>query len=211
MAPALPIHPRTGLQAIGIVGGRPVWPVLGAEDNPPSADPPPADPPKPATGEDALGDAGKKALDAMKAERNEAQRQLKTMQRELEQLRQQQMSESEKAIAEAEQRGRQTATVEVGQRLARAEFLAAAAKRNAEHDATSILDDLNLGKYVGDDGEPDVSAIGKAVERLIPAAAADPRPRGDAGLGPRPTAPPADPRLADLQQIEADLIGSRRK
>jgi HK97 family phage major capsid protein len=29
--PRLPIHPRTGLMAIGIVAGRPVWPVLGAE------------------------------------------------------------------------------------------------------------------------------------------------------------------------------------
>jgi hypothetical protein len=26
---ALPIHPRTGRQAVGIVGGRPVWPILG--------------------------------------------------------------------------------------------------------------------------------------------------------------------------------------
>jgi HK97 family phage major capsid protein len=28
----LPIHHRTGLRAVGIVNGRPVWPVLGAED-----------------------------------------------------------------------------------------------------------------------------------------------------------------------------------
>jgi HK97 family phage major capsid protein len=28
--PRLPIHPRTGLMAVGLVAGRPVWPVLGA-------------------------------------------------------------------------------------------------------------------------------------------------------------------------------------
>lgn len=46
---SLPVHPRTGLTAVGIVGGRPVWPILGAEDDPanpvqPAADPAPADP-----------------------------------------------------------------------------------------------------------------------------------------------------------------------
>jgi hypothetical protein len=28
----LPVHPRTGLTAVGIVNGRPVWPIRGAED-----------------------------------------------------------------------------------------------------------------------------------------------------------------------------------
>jgi hypothetical protein len=28
-ATGLPIHPRTGLVAVGVVGGRPVWPILG--------------------------------------------------------------------------------------------------------------------------------------------------------------------------------------
>lgn len=46
---SLPVHPRTGLTAVGIVGGRPVWPILGAEDDPanpvqPVDDPAPADP-----------------------------------------------------------------------------------------------------------------------------------------------------------------------
>jgi len=44
----LPIHPRTGLHAVGIVAGKPVWPIFGAEDNPSPAPPPAADPPKPA-------------------------------------------------------------------------------------------------------------------------------------------------------------------
>src|SRR5690242_2052943 len=38
----LPVHPRTGLRAVGVVAGRPVWPVLGAEDDPANPVPPPA-------------------------------------------------------------------------------------------------------------------------------------------------------------------------
>lgn len=96
----------------------------------------------------------------------------------------------EAARREGEQAGRKAVSAEVGGKLARAEFLAAAAKRNASHDATTILDDLNLTRYVGEDGEPNTKEIAAAVERLIPAPAADPRPKGDAGLGPR-TPPPA--------------------
>lgn len=40
----LPIHPRTGLRAVGIVGGRPVWPICGGS----SPEPPPAWPTTPA-------------------------------------------------------------------------------------------------------------------------------------------------------------------
>lgn len=78
----LPRHPVTGLAAIGWrkardgePEGRPIWPVLGAAENDddpdpaddPDGDPDPADDPDPdPAGADQLGDAGKKALDAMK-------------------------------------------------------------------------------------------------------------------------------------------------
>ena len=149
--------------------------------------PAPAESTEPATGEDALGDAGKQALDRMKAERNDATRQLKALQKELEQLRQAQMSETEKAISEAVARGRCSASAAFGQRLASAEFVAAAARRNAEFDATKVLDDLNLAKYVTEAGDPDVEGIAQAVERLVPAPAGSPRPIGDADLGARQT------------------------
>lgn len=29
----LPVHPRTGLRAVGVVAGRPVWPILGGDEN----------------------------------------------------------------------------------------------------------------------------------------------------------------------------------
>lgn len=33
MPEILPVHPYTGLRAVGIVGGRPVWPILGGDGN----------------------------------------------------------------------------------------------------------------------------------------------------------------------------------
>jgi hypothetical protein len=100
------------------------------------------------------------------------------------------MSESEKAIAEAVARGRTEAITEFGQRLAAAQFVAAAAKRNADFDAASVLEDLNLAKYVTEAGEPDDKGIASVVERLVPERTSNPRPTGDVGLGPRPAAPP---------------------
>ncbi len=54
--PELPTHPlirdpRTGepLRAVGIVGGRPVWPIMGASDPVPGGGQPPAAPPAPPT------------------------------------------------------------------------------------------------------------------------------------------------------------------
>jgi len=149
---------------------------------------PPAE--KPATGDDALGDAGKKALDAMKSERNQARSELTALRKELDQFKQAQMSESEKAVAEAEARGRTTAITEFGQRLAAAQFVAEAAKRNPDFDAASVLEDLNLAKYVTEAGEPDGDGLAAVVTRLVPERASNPRPAGDVGLGPRPPAPP---------------------
>jgi len=135
---------------------------------------------------DGLGDAGKQAIDRMKAERNRAQSELKAMQREIEKLRQAQMTEQERAVAEAEKRGRQSALGEVGTRLARVRFDALAARRNPDYD-TSGLDFIDLKRFVADDGELDEKALAAAVERLVPAAQTGP-PSFDGGA--RKTASP---------------------
>jgi hypothetical protein len=90
------------------------------------------------------------------------------------------MTESERKEAEAELRGWTSAVEALGERLVRSQFLAAAAKRNADHDTEPLLEDLNLKKYIGDDGEPDAKAIAKAVERLVPAPPSGP-PSFDGG------------------------------
>jgi hypothetical protein len=94
MTITMPIHPFTGLTALGLRrDGRPIWPVMGGDgttdpSTPPApapvpappapvvppADPapiPPAPPPKP---EDGLGEAGKKALAEERAARQALQK-----------------------------------------------------------------------------------------------------------------------------------------
>lgn len=89
---------------------------------------------------------------------------------ELDKQRKASMTEAEKAVAEAEQRGRTAATQDFGKRLARTEFDAAAGRRNPDFDTAATFEWLDLGKFVGEDGEPDTKAIKQAVERLVPAA-----------------------------------------
>lgn len=119
---------------------------------------------------------------------------------ELEQLRASQMSEAEKVAAEAEQRGRSAALAEVGQRLVRAEFAA----RSAGRIGSEVLDDLNLAKFLTEDGEPDADAIDKAIARLAPAPTEEPTrkpgPRPDLSQGSRnDLALNGDPLLDDLK------------
>jgi len=158
----------------------------------PAGTPPPATT-EPATGEETLADAGKQALDRMKAERNAATSRAKALERELEQHRKASMTESEKAVAEAVARGRGEATALFAERLVRAEYLAAAAKRNPGFDAAGVLDDLNLARFASEDGEPDSKAIAASVERLVPAASSTTSFDGGAR-----TSPQKAPNMNDL-------------
>lgn len=121
--------------------------------------------------------------------------------KELEQFRASQMSETEKVAAEAEKRGRSAALAEVGQRLVRAEFAARSAGRIGD----DVLDDLNLAKFLTEDGEPDLKAIDKAVARLAPAAEQEatrkpgPRPDLSQGSSSNNTALNGDPLLDSLK------------
>lgn len=140
--------------------------------------------------EDALGDAGKQAIDRMKAERDDAARQAKALKRELEQLRQKSMGDAERAVLEAEQRGRASAATEFGKRLARTQFDALAGRRNADFDIASALEYVDLSKFLDEDGEPDAKAITAAVERLVPAPQAGP-PSFDGGARSGPQKAPS--------------------
>lgn len=122
-------------------------------------------------GEDQLGDAGKQALNRMKAERNQFKRQTSELQNELEKLRKASMTESERAVAEAEAKGRSAAASEFGAELARERFDALAGRRNPDFDTAQALEYVDLSKFIGEDGKPDPKAIAAAVERLVPAPA----------------------------------------
>lgn len=98
---------------------------------------------------------------------------------ELAKLRQQGMTDADKAIAKAREEGKAEAAAEHARQLAAAEFRAQAAGKLANPEAA--LAALNLDALVKD-GAPDSKAIGKLVEQL----AVVPPPPGRIPPGPMP-------------------------
>ena len=90
------------------------------------------------------------------------------------------MDESERAVAEAEERGRAAAASEFGQELAKERFDALAGRRNPDFDTAKALEYVDLSKLLGEDGRPDAEVIAAAVDRLVPAVG-DPTPSFDGG------------------------------
>lgn len=93
-------------------------------------------------------------------------RELRATQAELKKIREASQTEQEKALAEAEQRGATAALSKVGDRLVRSEFRAAAANRVDKETLDTYLEDVDLRKFVGEDGEPDVKAIEARITKL---------------------------------------------
>lgn len=118
-------------------------------------------------GEAALGDAGKKALDAMKAKWKDADRVAKEREAELAALKARlEGKESEHQQALEAQRIKDEAIAAANQRILSAEVRAAAAgKLNDPADALAYID---LSSFeVGADGSVDSDAIGDAINDLI--------------------------------------------
>lgn len=134
------------------------------EATPPAPDPSSATPPEPKADDD-LGDAGKKALDAERARAKEADKRAKAAEAELEKFRKSQMSDQEKAVAQARDEGKAEATSAAAQRLAGAEIKAALAGVVPVEKIAEIIDDTKLEKYIGEDGEPDAEKIAALRDR----------------------------------------------
>lgn len=113
---------------------------------------------------------------------------------ELEKQRQAAMTDAERAVAEAEAKGRTAAATEFGKELAQTQFDALAGRRNPDFDTAKALEYVDLGKFLGEDGRPDMKAITAAVERLVPAATDGP-PSFDGGTR---TPPPAQQGMSGL-------------
>lgn len=106
-----------------------------------------------------------------KAEARKHEQRHKESQRQLRELQGQQrasMTEAERAVAEAEERGRREATQRFGVQLAQTEFARLAAVRNPGFDAAARLDFIDQSKFVTEDGEIDKKVIAKAVEAFVP-------------------------------------------
>lgn len=136
------------------------------------------------TTEQPQNDDGKGGKDAVLADLAKERSERKRLTREIENLRKQSMTDAEKAVAEAEERGKAAGRSEGNQRVVRSEFAAAAARRNPEFDASKALNFVDVAKFLDESGELDLKALASAVDQLVPEASS-PRPRGDVGQGPR--------------------------
>lgn len=161
-------------------------------------------------GETALGDAGKKALDAMKAQRNEAKAEAKRVADELAALKAQ--VEGKQAEFEAEKKARELeagALAKANERILKAEVRAAAAGKLADPaDALRFLDLSAL--EVGADGEVDGDAVAAAINDLIKTkpylAAQGKRFEGDADGGTRKESGPKQLTRDDLSRMSPEEI-----
>ncbi len=116
--------------------------------------------------ENALGDAGKRALDAERAAATEARRETAAAKAELDELRKKHMTDHEKAIEDARAEGAKSVTSKINERILLSEVRVAAAGKLADPaDAVRLLD---LSKFtVTDDGTVDTKAIQSAIDELV--------------------------------------------
>lgn len=121
---------------------------------------------------------------------------------ELEQLRQQTMTDTERAIETAKAEARQSVLGEVGGKIAAAEIRAAAAGRMAPEQLDTLVAGLNLGSFVGDDGEVDRDKVSAFIEGIAPKQEPQASTGFDLGQGARggnDLALNGDPLLRDLK------------
>lgn len=174
----LPIHPRTGLTAVGLVNGRPVWPILGGA-------------PEGETGSGSGGDgsggsggdgtatytppASQADLDRIVQDRVRRATakysdydEIKTKAEKHDALELELGSAADKAAATARQEERSKANSEWTPRVVKAEFKAAAKGVLTDDQLTALLEDLDLSKYVTDKGDVDEDKVSKKVTAFGP-------------------------------------------
>lgn len=152
----------------------PVEPVAPVPTAPPASAPPAPAAPAPAAGEETDWKAEARKWETRAKENKSASD-------ELAKLREQAMTDQEKAVSAAEKNGRTAAAAEYAVRLAGAEFRAATAAAGLDlGDATDLID---TSRFVAD-GEVDTDAIKAAVKKLAKLAPRSPgRSGADHGAG----------------------------
>lgn len=130
--------------------------------------------------------------------------------KKLEEIQAAQMSETEKAVNAARAEGKAEATSANAQKLAAAEIKAALT--GVVPDPSGVVEDLNLAKYISEDGEVDADAVAKLREKYAAFAAPGTPPVPGVPLGPRPTDPGVKQLTrADLKTMSAAEIVAANK
>lgn len=165
-------------------------------------------------GEKALGDAGKKALDAMKAKWKQAEAEARKVREDLEALKaQSEGREAEHQAAIEAQRVKDEALAAANLKITKANLRAAAAGKLADPtDALTFIDPAEF--EVDDDGNVDEAALTAAIDNLLQnkpyLAAQGKRFQGDADAGPRKESTPTQLTRADLARMSPDEINTAR-
>lgn len=103
--------------------------------------------------------------------------------RELEQLRQQSMTDTEKAVAAARNEGRTEALALLGAAKVESAFAIAASGRLESEQLKVLLQGVNHGAFLNEDGSVDDSSVSTFIDGIAPKP--DPNRRVDLGQGAR--------------------------
>lgn len=152
-----------------------------------------------------LGDAGKKAIKAERERATAAEKEAKDLKSRLDELERAQMSEQERAVAEAIDQAKRDTRAEFSGVLVAAEVKVAATGLLDPEQIESLLDTVDLNKFLTEDGQVDTERIKAFVESIAPKEGAT-RPV-DLGQGARSTsvALGSDPLLQALK----NTVGAR--
>lgn len=183
-ARTLPRHPRTGIAAVGYRKPRrgedrlrryPIWPILGgAEDDSGDGDSDDQDDDAEESDTDDKGGDDKGVDHSAEVEKwkatsrkHEARaKENAAAAKELARIKREGMPEHERKVAEAVAKAVAEVNAKNGARLARQAFLAAA--KGVLPNPGEVADDVNLNRYVNDDGEIDEDGLAELVKRLAP-------------------------------------------
>lgn len=144
-----------------------------------------------------LGDAGKKALAAERTRAKTAEAKAKALEAELEEIKRSQMTDQEKAIAEARAAARSEALAEAASAVAAAEFRAAAAGRLDDDQVETLLAGLDVAAFTTE-GQVDKTKISEFMSKFAPEAQSRSVDRGQ-GSRATGTALNGDPLLSELK------------
>jgi hypothetical protein len=171
-------------------------------------------------GADSLGDAGKRALDSMKAERNASRLEAKEARAEIARMNEAKESAGKPAEEQALDAARREATLEAttkaNERILRSELRAAAKGKLADPTDAQLYIDLSEFE-VGEDGEIDSDALDDAIDALLARkphlTAGTPRRfegDGDQGAGGK-TARVVQLTESDISTMSPEAINKARK
>lgn len=164
-------------------------------------------------GAEALGDPGKKALEAMKAERKAARDEAAALKAQLDALQAKvDGREAEFAAQQQAQRVKDEALAAANERILKAELRAAAKGKVADEALADLPRLMDLSDIeVGSDGEVDPSQVARAINDLIASkpylAAQGSRFQGSADGGARnDSTQPAQLTRADMERMSPEQI-----